>query len=106
CFHQPNKYQAAISNRQEIVDNGGFSLVNFEDNFNYQTENNAESLFEMQASFGTDINGWAATDENGGGASSGTGRPIVTGACGLNGVNRSEEHTSELQSRENLVCRL
>src|SRR5690606_40324772 len=24
----------------------------------------------------------------------------------INGINRSEEHTSELQSRENLVCRL
>src|SRR5690606_11212486 len=29
--------------------------------------------------------------------------PIVVG---VNGVARSEEHTSELQSRENLVCRL
>src|SRR5690606_41877350 len=26
--------------------------------------------------------------------------------CGLEDVCRSEEHTSELQSRENLVCRL
>src|SRR5690606_41448233 len=25
---------------------------------------------------------------------------------GLNGIPRSEEHTSELQSRENLVCRI
>lgn len=86
-FGMPEKYQEAIPHLQEIVDNGGFSLVDYQDNFDYQTENNAESLFELQASFGTDINGWAATDENGGGASSGTGRPIVTGACGLNGVD-------------------
>src|SRR5690606_40271306 len=26
--------------------------------------------------------------------------------CGAGGAQRSEEHTSELQSRENLVCRL
>src|SRR5436309_8839093 len=26
--------------------------------------------------------------------------------CGLGNLGRSEEHTSELQSRENLVCRL
>src|SRR5690606_40366816 len=31
-------------------------------------------------------------------------RPEVTGGVGA--VGRSEEHTSELQSRENLVCRL
>src|SRR5690606_39831508 len=30
-------------------------------------------------------------------------RPLGEGACGK---ARSEEHTSELQSRENLVCRL
>src|SRR6266511_5767300 len=32
--------------------------------------------------------------------------PGVAGRCGLCPANRSEEHTSELQSRENLVCRL
>src|SRR5690606_39774011 len=35
------------------------------------------------------------------GASAGAGSPSVSSAAG-----RSEEHTSELQSRENLVCRL
>jgi hypothetical protein len=81
------EYQKAADNLQAVVNSGKYSLVAYEDNFKYTTENNPESLFEMQASFGTDINGWAATDENGGGASSGTGRPIVTGACGFNGVN-------------------
>jgi hypothetical protein len=81
------KYQQAAQNLQAVVDLGKYSLVPYADNFKYTTENNPESSFEMQASFGTDINGWAATDENGGGASSGTGRPIVTGACGFNGVN-------------------
>src|SRR5690606_40196208 len=33
--------------------------------------------------------------------------PVVYNAsCILQGTTRSEEHTSELQSRENLVCRL
>src|SRR3712207_9089388 len=31
---------------------------------------------------------------------------IVVCAAGLDGSNRSEEHTSELQSRQYLVCRL
>src|SRR5690606_14484268 len=33
-------------------------------------------------------------------------RPRPGGGCRLRGSPRSEEHTSELQSRENLVCRL
>src|SRR5690606_41577628 len=31
---------------------------------------------------------------------------VGSGLAGLGGALRSEEHTSELQSRENLVCRL
>src|SRR5690606_39281559 len=38
-----------------------------------------------------------------GGIAAGTGGGPI---CGLSQVVRSEEHTSELQSRENLVCRL
>src|SRR5690606_41886300 len=34
------------------------------------------------------------------------GLEVVAVACGLESHERSEEHTSELQSRENLVCRL
>src|SRR5690606_39606414 len=34
------------------------------------------------------------------------GPPGEAGADGQDGTDRSEEHTSELQSRENLVCRL
>jgi hypothetical protein len=86
-FKQPAKYQEAATHLQEVVNSGKFSLVPYENNFKYTTENNAESIFELQASFGTDINGWAAVDENGGGASSGTGRPLATGAGGYNGVN-------------------
>jgi hypothetical protein len=81
------KYQEAAAHLQQIVDAGVFSLVPYENNFKHTTENNAESVFEMQASFGTDINGWAATDENGGGASAGSGRPLATGTGGFNGVN-------------------
>lgn len=86
-FNNPAKYQEAATHLQEVVSSGQFSLVPYEDNFKYTTENNAESIFELQASFGTDINGWAAVDENGGGASSGSGRPLATGAGGYNGVN-------------------
>src|SRR5207302_7518437 len=32
--------------------------------------------------------------------------PLPGGGTGSTGLYRSEEHTSELQSRENLVCRL
>src|SRR5690606_40293053 len=42
-------------------------------------------------------------------AVNGSGAPFSGPAFGLNGATnnwRSEEHTSELQSRENLVCRL
>src|SRR5690606_40388709 len=31
---------------------------------------------------------------------------IGRGGVGMDNIDRSEEHTSELQSRENLVCRL
>src|SRR5690606_40333119 len=34
------------------------------------------------------------------------GKPLATILAVLSAPNRSEEHTSELQSRENLVCRL
>src|SRR5690606_18038231 len=33
-------------------------------------------------------------------------REGICGSCAMNIDGRSEEHTSELQSRENLVCRL
>src|SRR2546430_8470169 len=36
----------------------------------------------------------------------GTAMPQVARACAAAGIGRSEEHTSELQSQSNLVCRL
>src|SRR5690606_41861100 len=47
-------------------------------------------------------------DVRGAGAARASGRDggIGDGAGGLHGCLRSAEHTSELQSRENLVCRL
>src|SRR5690606_38107687 len=36
----------------------------------------------------------------------GNGQRIDAGKREMSGIERSEEHTSELQSRENLVCRL
>src|SRR6266511_6140573 len=41
----------------------------------------------------------------GGAAAAGVGAPVVSRRCSSSTL-RSEEHTSELQSRENLVCRL
>src|SRR3712207_7339159 len=41
-----------------------------------------------------------------GGARPAAARPVETGAGGRGGRFRSEEHTSELQSRQYLVCRL
>lgn len=76
------KYQEAATHLQQVVSSGRFSLVPYENNFRHTTENNPESLFEMQASFGTDINGWAGADENGGGASSGSGRALAFGTGG------------------------
>src|SRR5690606_40001015 len=35
-----------------------------------------------------------------------SGQALVVGKLGTRRLERSEEHTSELQSRENLVCRL
>src|SRR5690606_40388467 len=53
-----------------------------------------------------------SNDASGAGGGSGAGGvggaswPEPAGICASNSVARSEEHTSELQSRENLVCRL
>jgi starch-binding outer membrane protein, SusD/RagB family len=86
-FNQPAKYTEAATNLQAVVSSGRYSLVAYQNNFRHTTENNAESLFEMQASYGTDINGWAPVDENGGGASSGSGRHLATGTGGRSGIN-------------------
>jgi len=44
------KYSAAAPLLQDVIDNSGKSLVdNFYDNYNERTENNRESIFELQA---------------------------------------------------------
>ena len=44
------KYPEAATNLQAVVNSGKYQLVPYENNFKYTTENNAESLFELQAS--------------------------------------------------------
>src|SRR5690606_40748571 len=50
--------------------------------------------------------GGELVDPPGQGAAVGYERAVYGVDCGCCGFRRSEEHTSELQSRENLVCRL
>src|SRR5690606_8648322 len=55
-FNQPAKYQEAIQPFQQVLA-GGFRLMDdYGDNFREATENNAESLFEIQATKGDNIN--------------------------------------------------
>ena len=64
-FNQPAKYQEAIGHLTAAAA-GPFSLVpDYRDNFREQTENNSESLFEVQATAGDNINAWGATDLGG-----------------------------------------
>ncbi|HDZ14807.1 hypothetical protein LCGC14_0781180 [marine sediment metagenome] len=57
-------WPAAITSLGNVVDNGPYMLMpNYEDNFNFDTENNAESIFEIQ--FGgpfSDDNLWVFDD--------------------------------------------
>lgn len=56
------KYQEAITHLEQVVD-GPFSLVDdYGDNFRVATENNAESLFEVQHTLGDNVNAWGTTD--------------------------------------------
>ena len=64
-FNQPAKYQEAIQHFQQVLA-GGFRLMDdYGDNFREATENNAESLFEIQATKGDNINAWGTTDTGG-----------------------------------------
>lgn len=65
-FNLPAKYQEAITNLQAVVSSGAFQLVtNYGDNFSENTENNAESLFEIQDTEGDNINSWGTSDTGG-----------------------------------------
>ena len=71
-------WAAAITALADVVDNGPYMLMtNYEDNFNFTTENNAESIFEVQ--YGgpfSDDNLWVFDDTHSEDfkASQGTGR--------------------------------
>lgn len=65
-FNNPAKYQEAIEHFQAVVQSGRFMLVdNYNANFTEATENNAESLFEVQMTEGDNINAWGTTDTGG-----------------------------------------
>jgi starch-binding outer membrane protein, SusD/RagB family len=53
-------YQNAITEFNKVI--GKYSLVPFGDNFSAFTENNAESIFEVQFVFGSGDNTWLSTD--------------------------------------------
>jgi hypothetical protein len=72
--NKPALYTAADAEFTSIISSGRYNLrPNFSDNFALATENNAESLFEVQFAYGRD-NNWFANEEGGG---SGTGRYIM-----------------------------
>jgi starch-binding outer membrane protein, SusD/RagB family len=69
-LNQPGKYQEAISALQAVVDSDEYRLVpHYGHNFLEETQNNDESVFEIQFSEGTDINGWDPVDSGYGAAS-------------------------------------
>lgn len=86
--NRPEKYSEAIVHLEDVLAKSGAMLVtNFCENFLHATENNAESLFEIQMSAGDNINGWSAVDSPGGYASAGSNRQIRFGASqGQNGL--------------------
>jgi hypothetical protein len=62
-FGNNAKYTEAIDHLGQVVSSGQFSLVpDYGDNFRVATENNAESLFEVQHTVGDNINAWGPTD--------------------------------------------
>ncbi|MEO6529219.1 MAG: RagB/SusD family nutrient uptake outer membrane protein [Gemmatimonadaceae bacterium] len=64
-FKTPAKYQQAITNLTAAMA-GPYSLTaNYGDNFDEAKENNSESLFELQAANGDDINSWGTSDTGG-----------------------------------------
>jgi hypothetical protein len=76
-FDMPAKYQEAIQHLDQVLA-GPFSLVaDYGANFRESSENNAESIFEVQATVGDNINAWGTTDTGG---AAGHAWTIYTGA--------------------------
>ena len=72
--NNPALYTAADAEFTSIISSGRYNLrPNFADNFALATENNSESLFEVQFAYGRD-NNWFPNEDGGG---SGTGRYIM-----------------------------
>jgi starch-binding outer membrane protein, SusD/RagB family len=65
-FNNPDKYRQAIGPLRAVQ---GQLMENYQHNFLESTQNNAESIFEVQMSEGTDFNGWDPVDSGYGSAS-------------------------------------
>jgi hypothetical protein len=64
-FNAPAKYQEAITHLNAVLAGPHRLVSDYGDNFRESTENNAESLFEVQATAGDNINAWGTTDTGG-----------------------------------------
>jgi hypothetical protein len=64
-LNQPAKYAEAITHLTAAAAGPCTLVPDYRDNFREQTENNSESLFEVQATAGDNINAWGATDLGG-----------------------------------------
>ena len=61
-----NEYDKALPYYRDIVENGGFELCdNYQDNFREDTENNCESIFEIQNYANASMGGFYGSDNNG-----------------------------------------
>jgi hypothetical protein len=64
-FKTPAKYQEAVTHLTEAVAGPYTLTANYGDNFDEGKENNSESLFELQATEGDNINSWGTSDTGG-----------------------------------------
>ncbi len=106
-FNDNSKYAQAKAAFDQIVNSGKFRLMeDYGDNFRIETENNAESLFEVQMTRG-DFNPWLAVDHESNEGAAGSGRKIYMGAAcdegncapGANAFGYGQVHiTTSLQS--------
>src|SRR5690606_11708005 len=95
-FHYGKHHQAYVTNLNNLVAGTEFENASLED----VVKKSSGGVFNNAAQVWNHTFYWNSLSPNGGGA------PTGKVADAINAKWRSEEHTSELQSRENLVCRL
>jgi hypothetical protein len=64
-FNESSKYGEAVQHFDQVLAGPFMLMPDYGDNFRETTENNAESLFEVQATVGDNINAWGTTDTGG-----------------------------------------